>query len=92
VENDAAKWRNTRKMPRLIRFYRSPDPADEPKIRSILDDAKNQNIPRSAVVSSAGFSRAALDYANSRPVELFGKEKLQAMLEGLNRDKASGRT
>jgi tetratricopeptide (TPR) repeat protein len=91
-ENDAAKWRNTRKMPRLIRYYRSPDPADESKIRSILDDAKDQNIPRAVVVSSSGFSRAALDYANSRPIELFGKEKLQAMLEGLNKGKAAGRT
>ncbi|MDR1107217.1 MAG: tetratricopeptide repeat protein [Treponema sp.] len=92
VENDSAKWRNARKIPRLIRFYRSPDSVDEPKIRSVLDDAKAQNISRTAVVTSAGFSRAALDYANSRPVELFGKEKLQELLQGVNRDAAAGRT
>ncbi|MDR0602561.1 MAG: tetratricopeptide repeat protein [Treponema sp.] len=92
VENDSAKWRNARKMPRLIRFYRSPDPVDEPKIRSILDDAKDQNIPRAVVITSAGFSRAALDYANSRPVELFGKEKLQELLQGINKEGTAGRT
>ena len=84
IENDSAKWRNTRKMPRLIRFYRSPDPVDEPKIRSILDDAKDTNITRAIVITSAGFTRTALEYANSRPVELFNREKLQTLLQGLN--------
>jgi tetratricopeptide (TPR) repeat protein len=83
IENDSAKWRNVRKMPRLIRFYRSPDPVDEPKVRSILDDAKAQNITRTAIITSSGFSRAALDFANSRPVELFNREKLQELLQGV---------
>jgi tetratricopeptide (TPR) repeat protein len=84
IESDSAKWRNVRKMPRLIRFYRSPDPVDEPKVRSILDDAKDRNVTRAAIITSAEFTRAALDYANSRPVELFNKGKLQAMLQGLS--------
>ncbi|MDR1099536.1 MAG: tetratricopeptide repeat protein [Treponema sp.] len=84
IENDSAKWRNVRKMPRLIRFYRNPDPVDEPKIRAILDDAKDNNVMRAMVLTSAEFTRAALEYANSRPVELFNREKLQAMLQGLN--------
>jgi tetratricopeptide (TPR) repeat protein len=83
IENDSAKWRNTRKMPRLIRFFRSSDPVDEPKVRSILDDAKDQNITRAAILTSAEFTRPALDYANSRPVELFNKEKLREMLRGV---------
>jgi tetratricopeptide (TPR) repeat protein len=83
-ENDSAKWRNVRKMPRLIRFFRSPDLVDEPKVRSLLDDAKARNIPRTAMVTSSGFSRAALEFANSRPIELFGKEKLQEMLKGIS--------
>jgi tetratricopeptide (TPR) repeat protein len=73
-------WQSTRKIPRLIRFYRGNDPADEDDIRSILDDAKEQNIPKAAIIASAGFSGAALEFANNRPVELFGKEKLQGML------------
>jgi tetratricopeptide (TPR) repeat protein len=84
IENDSAKWRNARKMPRLIRFYRSPDPVDEPKIRSILEDAKKNNIARAVVLTSAEFTRAALDFANSRPVELFNKEKLQNLLQGVD--------
>ncbi|GHV45340.1 hypothetical protein AGMMS49546_30900 [Spirochaetia bacterium] len=80
VEGGSEKMRNVRKAPRLIRFYRSSDPVDEGEIRSILDDAKEQNIPRTAVISGAGFSQAALDYAGSRSVELFGKEKLSGLL------------
>ncbi|MDR3146188.1 MAG: tetratricopeptide repeat protein [Treponema sp.] len=80
IENDAAKWKNVRKAPRLLRFFRSPDMVDEAKIREILEDAKNQNMPRSAIFTSSGFSSSALEYANSRPVELFNKEKLQELL------------
>ncbi|MDR2144483.1 MAG: tetratricopeptide repeat protein [Treponema sp.] len=80
IENDSEKWRNTRKMPRLIRIYRSPDLVDDSKIRSILDDAKAQNMVRAAVVSSSGFTGSALEYAESRSVELFNKDKLQALL------------
>jgi tetratricopeptide (TPR) repeat protein len=90
IENDSAKWRNVRKMPRLIRFYRSPDPVDEPKIRSILDDAKDNNITRAVIITSSEFTRSALDYANSRPVELFNKEKLQTMLQGITTAQSKG--
>jgi tetratricopeptide (TPR) repeat protein len=92
IENDAVKWRNVRKMPRLIRFYRSPDPVDEPKVRSILDDAKDRSITQAMIITSAEFSRSALDYANSRSIELFNKEKLQAMLQKVTRPKASKNT
>ncbi|MDR3148157.1 MAG: tetratricopeptide repeat protein [Treponema sp.] len=78
IEGDSGKF--ARKVPHLIRFYRDTDPADEGEIRSILDDAKEQNIPKAVVIASAGFSPAALEFANSRPVELVGKDKLRAML------------
>jgi tetratricopeptide (TPR) repeat protein len=80
VEGGSEDWQSTRKIPRLIRFYRGNDPAGEEEIRSILDDAREQNIPKAALVASGGFSRAALEFATNRPVELFGREKLQNML------------
>jgi tetratricopeptide (TPR) repeat protein len=70
----------SRKMPHLIRFYRGNNPADEGEIRSILDDAKEQNIPKAVVVAGAGFTPAAREFANSRPVELVDKEELRHML------------
>jgi tetratricopeptide (TPR) repeat protein len=80
IEGGGDDWQSNRKIPRLIRFYRGNDPAGEEEIRSILDDAREQNIPKAVLVASGGFSRAALDFANNRPVELFGREKLQNML------------
>ncbi|MDR2375759.1 MAG: tetratricopeptide repeat protein [Treponema sp.] len=78
TEGDNAKF--ARKMPRLIRFYRGNDPADEGEIRSILDDAREQNIPKAVVIASAGFSPAAVAFADSRSVELMGNDKLRIML------------
>ena len=71
----------SRKPPRLIRIYRSTDMIDEGKIRSILDDAKSQNMGRAVVMTSIGFTRPAVEYAESRPVELVGKDKLQSLLK-----------
>jgi tetratricopeptide (TPR) repeat protein len=78
LEGEGANF--SRAMPRLIRFYRGNEPADEGEIRSILDDARGQNIPKAALVASAGFSPAAQEFANSRPVELVGRDKLRNLL------------
>jgi tetratricopeptide (TPR) repeat protein len=86
VENDSAKWRNVRKAPRLMRFFRIPDMVDEGKIRSLLDDMKKQNMARAMAITSSGFLRSAMDFADSRPVELFNKEQLQELLQKVDRD------
>jgi tetratricopeptide (TPR) repeat protein len=80
IENESEKWRNARKQPRLIRIYRSSDLVDDAKIRSILDDAKAQNMVRTAVMTSSGFSGSALEFAESRSVELYNKDKLHSLL------------
>jgi tetratricopeptide (TPR) repeat protein len=92
IEGESAKWLNTRKMPRLIRFSRSPNPVDEQDVRSILDDAKAANITRAVIVTGAEFTRAAVAYASSRPVELFNKEKLQDMLDRINIPQSKSKT
>ncbi|MDR0876751.1 MAG: tetratricopeptide repeat protein [Treponema sp.] len=92
IEGESAKWRNTRKMPRLIRFFQSSDPLDEPEIRSILDDAKEGNITRAVVLTGSDFTRAAIEYASSRPVELFNRDKLSALLKGVKVSSSKPRT
>jgi tetratricopeptide (TPR) repeat protein len=81
VELVALEDAASRKPPRLVRIYRSPDVTDDNKVRSILDDAKGQNMGRAVIITSSGFSRSAAGYAESRPVELFGKDKLQTLLK-----------
>lgn len=80
VENDAEKWRNVRKMPRLILFYRDPSPIEDAFLRTLQENMKKQSIIRGIVVTSSGFTRTALEFAESRPIELIGKEKLEQFL------------
>jgi len=80
VELVAIEDAASRKPPQLVRIYRSPEVTDEGKIRSILDDAKAQNMIRAVIMTSSGFSRSAISFAESRPVELYDKDKLQKLL------------
>jgi tetratricopeptide (TPR) repeat protein len=80
VEGDSAKWRNVRKMPRLIRFLRTPDMVDESTVRALLEQMKNLGMTRVALATSSGFLRTAMDFADSRPVDLYNKDQLAEML------------
>jgi tetratricopeptide (TPR) repeat protein len=91
IENDSAKWKNTRKMPRLIRFYRMPEMVEEAQLRALLDDTKAQNMIQGAAITSSGFSRSAQEFADSRPLELYNKEKLQGMLQQVELKEAKRR-
>ncbi len=81
VEGDSAKWLNARKMPRLIRLLRIPDLIDEGMVRQLLEDMKKLSLTRAAIVTSSGFSRTALDFSNSRPIDLVNKDQLQEILD-----------
>lgn len=75
-----SKWRNARKMPRLIRFYRIPDPVKDTTIRSLHEDMKKLNVNRGIVFTSSSYSKFALDYAQSRPIDLYDKDQLREFL------------
>lgn len=84
VENDAEKWRNVRKMPRLILFYRDPNLIEDAFLRTLQEDMKKQSVIRGIVITSSGFTRTALEFAESRPLELIGREKLEQMLASID--------
>lgn len=76
-----SKWRNARQMPKLIWFIRVPELIDESRVRNLHESMKNQNITRGILVSSSNFSRVAMDFAETRPIDLFNKDRLQEMLK-----------
>jgi tetratricopeptide (TPR) repeat protein len=80
VEGEADKWMAAKKIPRLVRFLRVSDNQDEGSVRSLLDQMKKLSIVRGSIVTSSGFTRSALEYAENRSVELLTKDKLQEML------------
>lgn len=81
VEGDSAKWRNVRKLPRLIRFYRKPEMIDDNVVRILMEQMKKLNMTRAVIVTSSGFTRSAQEFADSRPVELYNKDQLQELLD-----------
>ena len=76
-----SKWRNARKMPKLLWFLRVTNIVDEATTRSMHEEMKKENIHRGVVVASSTFSRVASDYVESRPIDLYDKEKLQSLLQ-----------
>ncbi|MFW5684128.1 MAG: tetratricopeptide repeat protein [Spirochaetota bacterium] len=76
-----SKWRNARAMPKLIRFLRIADIIDESTVRDTHEEMRKQGITRGLIVASSTFSRLAQDYAESRPIDLFNKERLQSLLQ-----------
>ena len=76
-----SKWRNARQMPKLIWFVRIPDLIDESRVRALHEKMKSQNITRGIMISSSNFSRVAMTFAETRPIDLFNKDKLQEMLK-----------
>jgi tetratricopeptide (TPR) repeat protein len=75
-----SKRLGTRKMPRLMRFYRTTEPLDESTVRATLEEMKKTNAIRGVIVTSSTFTRKALEYAENRPIDLLNRERLQELL------------
>lgn len=80
TEEKSDDWMNVRKQLFLVIFSREADAIDDSKIRQIFDTAKSQNCSKLIVCASAGFTSSATGFAESRPIELVGKEKLEGIL------------
>jgi tetratricopeptide (TPR) repeat protein len=83
VETDS-KWRNARKMPKIIWFLRVPEMITESTIRSLHEVMKRSNIARGIIFSSSNFSRKAIDFAETRPIDLVNQEQLQNILQSID--------
>ena len=77
-----SKWRNVRKMPQLVWFLRVPELITDSAVRGMMEQMRKARIARGAVYASSGFSRSARDFAESRPINLRGREQLQRTLAG----------
>ena len=79
-----SKWRNARAMPKLIRYLRVADMIEESTVRDAHEEMRKQGITRGLIVASTTFSRLAMDYAESRPIDLYNEDKLQSLLQQIN--------
>lgn len=86
-----SKWRNARRMPRLIRLLRIAEVLDLSLVRSLHEEMKNLNVMRGMIISSSQYTKSANDFAETRPIELIDREHLQKLLAKVTTMESSGK-
>ena len=74
---------NTRQQNRLMRFIRTTTSIREDFLRKLYESMRKKNTQRIVVVTTGDFSGGAGDFANTRPIELFGKSQLVDLLKSI---------
>lgn len=81
IENESEKWRNVKKMPKILLFTRTSEPIDEAPLREVVEEIRKLGANKCYIVTNTTFTRAAMAFADNRPYELIGKDQLQALLK-----------
>ena len=79
-ENDE-KFRNVKKMPKLMLFHRTSTNIDEAPLREVTEEVRKLGASKCYVITNTAFTRAAQAFAETRPFELISKDQLQALLK-----------
>ncbi len=79
-----SKWRNTKKSPSIVRFYRTADPIGYDEIRTLYDQMRKINAMRSICVTASKFTKSAIEFAQIRPIDLIDKEELIKLLHSIS--------
>jgi tetratricopeptide (TPR) repeat protein len=79
-----AKWRNARSSNRLLRIMRTTESISDNLLRKLHESMKNRQVTRIVIISTGDFSQAAMDFANTRPIELIGKNELVKLLKSIS--------
>ncbi len=72
---------NTRKQYKLMRFLRTTNSISEDFLRKLYDSMKSKNVQRIIVITTGEFSGESMSFANTRPIELYGKSQLVELLK-----------
>lgn len=84
MENESDKWRNVKKMPKLMIFLRISNQVEEGTVRALAEAAKKINAARAICITNTTFHRSAIAYAETRPMDLIGKDQLQELLNKID--------
>src|SRR6056297_895153 len=80
VTETEGKWRNTRRSNKIIRILRTTDTINDKLLRQLHEKMKPKNANRVVIISTGDFSQSAMDFSNTRPIELIGKGDLVKLL------------
>ncbi len=74
------RFRNMKKSNRLVKIIRSTSFISDATLRKLNESLKTKNATRIVIITAGEFSQSALEFANTRPIDLFGKSKLVEIL------------
>ncbi len=73
-------WMNQRQQMILVQFFRDTNPVEDSVVRKAADSVKSQNYEKAILISSSEFTRTAMSFAETRPINLVGKLQLETLL------------
>ncbi|NMB64723.1 MAG: tetratricopeptide repeat protein [Spirochaetes bacterium] len=75
------KWRNTRRTNKIVRILRTTDVVNDKLLRKLHEKLKEKNATRVIIITAGEFTQSAIDFSNTRPIELYGKSDLLRLLK-----------
>lgn len=79
----SSKWKNVKPQTLLINFYRLSEPIDEPQMRDFSESMKKAKM-KGVVYSTSGFTRKALSFIETRPIDAVTKEDMLEIIKTVN--------
>lgn len=76
--------RNTRRVHKLIRIIRTTETLNENPLRRLHESIKAKNANRAVIITTGDFAQAAVEFSNTRPIELYDKTKLLSILRSMS--------
>jgi tetratricopeptide (TPR) repeat protein len=74
------RFRNMKRSNRLIIIIRNTDLIADTLLRKLNENLKTKNATRIVIITAGEFSQSAIEFANTRPIDLLGKSKLVEIL------------
>lgn len=80
----STKWRNVRGGKVLVTVSRSNNDVQESEIATMIERMKTVHGTRVIIITTGKFTPGALRYAENRPVHLYDRQKLSALMKEVN--------
>ncbi|MBN2403380.1 MAG: tetratricopeptide repeat protein [Spirochaetes bacterium] len=78
------RFRNMKRSNRLIMIIRSTGLITDTLLRKLNENLKSKNATRIVIITAGEFSQSAIEFANTRPIDLLGKSKLVEILSKIS--------
>lgn len=79
------RFRNMKRSNRLIKIFRNTDVIHDVELRKIHESMKNKSASRIMIITAGEFSQSAIDFANTRPIDLLNKAELISLLKNIRK-------